>query len=154
MDWFVRAFVKASLVWLALGVTLGVSMAAYPAWTVYRPVHEHMTLLGFVTMMIYGVAYHVIPRFTGLPLHSRRMPVWHWWASNIGLSGMVAGFVLRISGAVNPLMSTTALATGGSLAAAGAYMFVYNLWRTLSGKPMHSFTPGSVIQSRTRPHGS
>ena len=29
------------------------------------PSHMHMVLLGFVTMMIYGVAYHVIPRFTG-----------------------------------------------------------------------------------------
>ena len=56
MEWFVKAFVKASLVWLALGVTLGVAMAAYPAWIIYRPAHMHMVLLGFVTMMIFGVA--------------------------------------------------------------------------------------------------
>ena len=64
MQWFVKAFLKASLVWLSLGVTLGVAMAAHPTWTVYRPAHVHMTALGFVTMMIYGVAYHVVPRFT------------------------------------------------------------------------------------------
>ena len=52
MEWFVKAFVKASLAWLALGVTLGVAMAAHPAWMVYRPAHAHMNLLGFVTMMI------------------------------------------------------------------------------------------------------
>ena len=73
MDWFVRAFLKSSLVWLGLGVTLGVGMAGHPAWLVYRPAHLHMTLLGFVAMMIFGVAYHVIPRFTGHPLHGRRL---------------------------------------------------------------------------------
>ena len=73
MEWFVKAFLKASLAWLALGVTLGVAMAVHPAWTVYRLPHVHVLLLGFVTMMIYGVAYHVIPRFTGAPLYSRRL---------------------------------------------------------------------------------
>ena len=95
MEWFVRGFVKASLVWLALGVTLGVGMAAVPAWIVYRPAHMHMNLLGFVAMMIYGVAYHVIPRFTGNPLYSRRLAAVHWWMSNAGLLLMVVGFSLR-----------------------------------------------------------
>ena len=75
MEWYVRAFLKASLSWLAAGVSLGVAMAAHPLWTVYRLVHMHMLLLGFVTMMIYGVAYHVIPRFAGFPIHNRRAAV-------------------------------------------------------------------------------
>ena len=35
MEWFVRAFMKASLAWLGLGVTLGVAVAAlraHAAW--------------------------------------------------------------------------------------------------------------------------
>ena len=52
MDWFVRRFMKSALAWLGLGVTLGVAMAAHPFWTIYRPAHMHMNLLGFVTMMI------------------------------------------------------------------------------------------------------
>ena len=58
MDWFVKAFLKASLVWLGLGVTLGVGMAAKPAWIVYRPAHFHMTLLGFVASTL---AYVINP---------------------------------------------------------------------------------------------
>lgn len=130
MDWFVKAFVKASLAWLALGVTLGVCMAAHPVWTIYRPAHMHMNLLGFVTMMIYGVAYHVIPRFTGHALYSRRLAGWHWWVSNAGLGLMAAGFVLRPHGAA---AATPVLATGGVLSALGAYAFVYGLWRTIDG---------------------
>src|SRR5512140_3188423 len=97
MDWFSKAFVKASVVWLALGVSFGFAMVVHPVWGVYRTAHLHMTLVGFVTMMIYGVGYHVGPRFTWHPLWSRRLAGWHWWLSNVGLALLVAGFVFRIS---------------------------------------------------------
>ena len=125
-----RAFLKASLAWLVLGVTAVVAMAAHPPWTVYRPAHVHMVLLGFVTMMIYGVAYHVIPRFAGFPLHSRRAAAWHWWASNVGLAVMVGGLVARAAGVA---LGMPVLAAGGVLSALGAYTFAYVLWRTLDG---------------------
>ena len=143
MDWFVKAFIKASVSWLALGVTLGLAIAIHPLWVIYRPAHLHMVLLGFVAMMIYGVAYHVIPRFVGFPLHSRRAAGWHWWMSNVGLLLMVTGFVVRArSGAVVALL----LSAGGILAALGAYTFAYLLWRTLDGprkKPARSRVTGS-----------
>src|SRR6266508_2985065 len=112
MDWFVRAFIKASLAWLGLGVTLGVAMAAHPAWLIYRPAHLHMNLLGFVTMMIFGVAYHVLPRFSGHPLHSRRLAGLHWGIANLGLAIMVAGFVLAPQSGVRAI---PLLAAGGTL---------------------------------------
>jgi cbb3-type cytochrome oxidase subunit 1 len=130
VTWFVKSFLKASLAWLAVGVSLGVAMAAHPIWTIYRPVHVHMVLLGFVTMMIYGVAYHVIPRFAGFPLHSARAAVWHWWISNAGLALMATGFAVRVHDAS---AGTAVLATGGTLSASGAYIFVYLIWRTIDG---------------------
>jgi cbb3-type cytochrome oxidase subunit 1 len=146
MEWFVKGFVKASVVWLALGVTLGVAMAAHPAWVVYRPAHAHLNLLGFVTMMIYGVAYHVIPRFTGHPLYSRRLAGWHWWASNVGLVLMVAGFLLRPHLAAASA-ATPVLAAGGALGALGAYAFAYGLWRTMDG-------PARMRQAQARVQAS
>ena len=133
MEWFVKAFLKASLAWLSLGVTLGVAMAAHPIWTPYRLAHMHMVLLGFVTMMIYGVGYHVIPRFTGSPLFSRRAAGWHWWISNAGLALMVAGFIVRVSRAG---VGTPLLATGGTLSAIGAYTFAFVIWRTIDAQPV------------------
>jgi cbb3-type cytochrome oxidase subunit 1 len=130
MDWFVKAFLKASLAWLALGVTLGATMAAHPAYTIYRPAHDHMVLLGFVTMMIFGVGYHVIPRFTGHLIHNRRAAEAQWFVSNSGLALMVVGFVIRANGSP---MGTPVLSVGGVLAALGAYTFVYNIWRTIDG---------------------
>ncbi|MGH7618664.1 MAG: hypothetical protein ACREPM_15700, partial [Gemmatimonadaceae bacterium] len=89
------------------------------------------TLLGFVTMMIYGVAYHVLPRFAGRPLWSKRLPGVHVWASNVGLALMCVGFVLRVSSTVDVGVGTTVLSAGGILSAAGAYVFAFNLWRTI-----------------------
>ena len=128
MEWFVRAFLRSSLTWLGLGVTLGVAMAVHPAWIVYRPAHLHMNLLGFVAMMIFGVALHVIPRFTGRPLHSARLAGAQWWMSNGGLAAMIVGFALRAEGAAG---ATLVLGTGGVMSAIGAYAFIYNIWRTL-----------------------
>ena len=132
MEWFVKAFIKASLTWLALGVTLGAAMAAHPHLLIYRPAHLHMVLLGFVAMMISGVAYHVIPRFAGFPLHSRRAAGAHWWMANSGLTLMVIGFIVRARG---DGLGTQILVTGGVLAALGAYTFAYVLWRTMNGPP-------------------
>jgi cytochrome c oxidase cbb3-type subunit 1 len=134
MDWFVKAFLKASLSWLAAGVTLGLAMAIHPAWTIYRSAHLHMNLLGFVAMMIFGVAYHVIPRFTGHPLHSRRLATAQWWLANVGLMMFVAGFVW-LPHAMFATRARVLVSVGGVFSAAAAYLFVYNIWRTIDGAP-------------------
>lgn len=134
MDWFSRAFIRSSVVWLALGVTLGIAMAVEPRLIIYRPAHMHMNLLGFVAMMIFGVAYHVIPRFAGAPLRNPRLASAHWWVANVGLTLMVAGFALRPS-SVQPVVSTVCLATGGVLSAFGAYAFAFNVWGTIGARP-------------------
>jgi len=130
MEWFVEAFLKAALVWLGAGVLLGLLFTVSPQQVVYRPAHAHINLLGFVSMMIFGVAYHVIPRFTGNALFSRRAAGWNWWISNVGLVLLVAGFFMRphAVGAAAP-----ALAVGGTLAAAGAFIFITNVWKTIDG---------------------
>ena len=144
MDWFVKAFLKASLGWLAAGVSLGLAMAIHPAWAVYRTAHLHMNLLGFVGMMIFGVAYHVIPRFTGHPLHSHRLAGVQWWLANVGLALFVAGFVML----PHTMFGTTArlvVAGGGALSAAAAYIFVYNIWRTIDGAAAGRAAPRAAV---------
>lgn len=145
MEWFARAFLKAALIALGLGVALGLGIASHPQWIVYRPAHVHLNLLGFVTMMIYGVAYHVIPRFTGAPLYSRRLAGAHVWAATSGLATMVAGFMLLPH---LPREGRYVLVAGGLLSAGAAYLFILNIWRTLNAAPKG---PGSATR-RTAPH--
>lgn len=135
MEWFSKAFLKASLVWLTLGVLLGLTMAVRPTLVIYRPVHAHLNLVGFVSMMIFGVAYHVIPRFTGHPLHSRPLATAHWWLANAGLLLLVCGLAAQVRAErVAPVL----LAVGGTLSAAGMLAFVYNLWRTIDGRRLEA----------------
>jgi heme/copper-type cytochrome/quinol oxidase subunit 1 len=128
MEPFVRRFIRSSLVWLGVGVVLGVWLTLDPGAVVYRPAHMHANLLGFVSMMIFGVAYHVLPRFTGRPLRSRRLAAAHLIVANAGLAAMVLGWMLRLA---QPEFGQIALASGGVLSGAGAFMFIGNLWLTL-----------------------
>jgi cytochrome c oxidase cbb3-type subunit 1 len=148
MDWFVRAFLKSSLAWLAAGVSLGIAMAVHPSWAVYRTARFHMNLLGFVAMMIFGVAYHVIPRFSGHPLHSRRLAVAQWWLGNVGLFVFVLGFVL-LPQTMYATPARIVMGAGGLLTGAGAYVFVYNIWRTIDGRREQRASP--VVANATYP---
>jgi cbb3-type cytochrome oxidase subunit 1 len=118
-------------------VTLGIAMAIWPTLIIYRPAHVHMNLLGFVTMMIFGVGYHVLPRFAGSPLRWEWLPPVHWWLSNVGLLLMVTGFFVIPS---NPL-GRWIFAPGGTLAAIGAFCFIVNIWRTVDGVKIRTVTP-------------
>ena len=130
METFVRRFIRSALAWFVVGGVLGLGLAFFPMQAaLIRPAHVHANLLGFVSMMIFGVAYHVLPRFTGVPLHSRRLPVLHLWLANVGLAALVAGWLAR----ANSGAAGQALVGGGALlSAAGGALFVYNLWRTLN----------------------
>jgi cbb3-type cytochrome oxidase subunit 1 len=83
-----------------------------------------------LTWLALGVAYHVIPRFSGRPLRYRRLAVWHVWAANAGLALMVLGFGARVHSSLVAI-GTAVLALGGCLSALGAYAFALNLWRTI-----------------------
>jgi cbb3-type cytochrome oxidase subunit 1 len=145
IDWFVRAFLKSSLVWLSLAVALAVAMAVVPSAAVYRTAHLHMALLGFVAQMIYGVALHVIPRFFGQPLVFPRLGGVQFWSAQAGLALMASGFALRVHGIP---IAQVMLASGGLLSATAAGCFVLNLWRTMDAATMRE------IHERAKAHPS
>ena len=148
MDWFAKAFIRASLIWFVLGITLGLAMAIHPAWVIYRPAHTHMNLVGFVVMMIFGVGYQMLPRFFGHPIHRRAWAVAHIWLANLGLAALVAGFFLapHIGSASIPVT-----ASGGALWAIGAYGFAYNMWRTFDAAERRRRLNEQTGQSRHLP---
>jgi cbb3-type cytochrome oxidase subunit 1 len=131
MDWYVKAFIKSALLWLGAGVLLGFAMTVRPELVAYRTAHLHMNLLGFVGGMIFGVGYHVLPRFVGHPLHSARLAGVHVVIGNLGLALLAAGFAWRVTAG---FAVQWMLMLGGGLAAAGALSFAYNIWRTLDGR--------------------
>lgn len=142
MEPFTRRFVRSALAWFAVGGLLGLALALAPMRAAaIRPAHVHANLLGFVSMMIFGVAYHVLPRFTGVPLHSRRLPVVHLWTANLGVAALVAGWIVRAASAP---AGTLLVGSGAAFSAVGGALFVYNLWRTLDGADRRSAAPGAL----------
>lgn len=133
MDRYALAFIKASLAYLGLGVLLGLAMVLAPAEYAlpYRllPSHAHVNLLGWVSMMIFGVAYHVLPRFSGRPLYSPGLARTHFWLGNLGLAGMAVFFALNRWQAGRWQVP---LGISGMIQGSGMLLFVFNLWKTLS----------------------
>lgn len=129
MSEITRNFIKAALIYLAIGVTLGLIMAIGYDWGLVpflTPAHAHINLLGWVSMLMFGVAYHIIPRFHGRMLHSDRLAVVHFWLANVGVVGLALSM---------PYKFIPGMALAGSAYAAAAYIFVYNIWRTMQGSP-------------------
>jgi cbb3-type cytochrome oxidase subunit 1 len=121
-------FIKMSLVYLAIGATLGMLFPIFPQLLGLRYAHVHLNLLGFMSMMVYGVAYHILPRFQGKALYSDRMADAHFWLANIGLVGLAVFSALN---AYQPTMPfEIPLALSGLAEAAAIYLFVANMWLT------------------------
>ena len=90
MEKYPGLFIKTALIYLLIGVIVGVAIGTNPMLAArLRFAHIHLNLLGFMIMIIAGVAYHVLPRFT-----ARTMPwpggvKYHFYLQNIGLLGML-----------------------------------------------------------------
>jgi hypothetical protein len=129
MQAYVRWFLRMSLIWLGTGMLLALVMAFEPLRVpTVRTAHMHALLAGFVSGMIFGVAYHVLPRFSGNALRSPRLAMVHLWTGNLGVAALVAGWLSMglIPG------GWVFLHRGGAVAfALGAGLFIYNIWRTL-----------------------
>jgi len=126
MDRYTKGFVVASLVYFFLAAVLGIWMGGADAAGWVRFAHVHFNLLGFMSMMIYGVGYFILPRFNGRTL---RWPSWvpaHFYAANLGLIGMVA---------TAPSLPSTGFILFSALSVISAGMFAVNLGATMMLEP-------------------
>ena len=83
-----RVALGSSLLYFLLANTMGLLLGSGAISYSWRPAHAHLNLLGFVSMMIYGVAYHALPRFSGRPFRRPRLALTHIVLANLGLIGM------------------------------------------------------------------
>jgi phage shock protein PspC (stress-responsive transcriptional regulator) len=130
MDTYAKLFSKAALVYLALGTILGVTLGMNDDWGVrLRFVHIHFNLLGFMVMMIAGVAYHVLPRFNARPVPWPEGVKYHFILQNVGLVGMCATHVAMgfwSADILNFIFILFAFSAG-----AGLLIMCYNLYSVL-----------------------
>lgn len=82
-------------------------------------------------MMIYGVAYHILPRFSASPLYSEKLANTQFYFAHIGLIGMAVGFVMRSYIDAGAML----LIVFSIIEAVSVIMFVFNMLMTLPKAP-------------------
>ena len=129
----VRRYIKTSFVFLALGLLLGgwISVAefvlgVYPP-RLYIAAHAHLLLVGFMLMIVMGVATWMFPRPARDDTRYRPgLAEAVYWVMTLSTVVRAAAEILA------PLSSTPALrwavALGGLGQLVGAALFVLNMW--------------------------
>lgn len=123
-------YLRMSLVYFVVGAFIGFAMLLWPGESgYYIPLHVHLNLLGFMSMMIYGVGYHILPKFSGKYIYSPRIMNIQFWMSNAGLIGMSASwpFVIRGDGA----FFDSALIVSSLLSMISVVLFAFNIMKTI-----------------------
>jgi len=124
-------FLKVGMACLILGALLGTLLAvpvtrdllSRAPGAQWRLAHTHLNLSGFVLMTIFGIAYHILPRFAGKPLRSEAWAAVHFWIATFATAGMVIGFIAPAAALL--------LWTGSVAQLAGIILGVVNLWLTI-----------------------
>ncbi len=133
MDRFAKNFIGASIVYLFLSTVLGILMLYNPGLLRLKFVHSHLNMLGWVSMMIYGVGYHILPRFVGRLIKSKTLAEIQFYLANAGLVGMLFFYTLETYNPGNSLYRGLTVASG-VIEAVSIVLFFYNMIATLYAK--------------------
>lgn len=127
MHWRNRAFITLSLIYALIGGLIGVTWLMSPEWLTGNVprLHGHIMLLGFITMFIYGVGLHVLPRFSGFPLFSDRLANWQFYIANVGLWLLLVGWLTTWVNVGR---------IGGVVSWAAMFMFALNIMLTVKAR--------------------
>ena len=129
----VRRYLKTAIVFLAVGLALGGWMivrrelaGVYPS-SYLVSAHTHAIFVGFVMMMILGVALWLFPRPSKEDLrYAPHLADAAYWLVTVGTTVRVAGELAR-SG-VGALWLRWAVVLSGLAQIAGVAVFFYTMW--------------------------
>lgn len=99
-------FLKIAVVYLVIGAVLGLVMGMTQKFALV-PVHAHILLLGWASLALAGLVYHLYPAAC-----ETRLARWHFWLHNIALPVFMVGLglVLTGNGSVLPVVVIAAIA--------------------------------------------
>lgn len=133
MTKLVRRFLKTAIVFLILGLLLGLVLSAalelrlFEAPYPVRVAHTHLILVGFVMMTIMGVAQWMFPRPTPDDTRNRpeRMEL-VWWVMTVSVSLRAAAELAASWRDLQALRVVVFSASAGEVL--GIALFFWNLW--------------------------
>jgi heme/copper-type cytochrome/quinol oxidase subunit 1 len=138
----VRRFIKTAVAFLVLGLAIGTRILIRREIFLRPPslyevsAHTHAILVGFVMMMILGVALWLFPRAErGEQQYDPRLAAASYWLLTIGTAGRIASELAReYSGG---LWLRSAVVTGGLAQFAGIALFFFTMWPRIRSAGSH-----------------
>lgn len=129
-----RTFILTGLVYLAGAMLLGVALASGVSWVQggggLYPVYIHLLVVGWITQLIFGVAYWMFPARRRDPGRGERVTLWSCYALlNLGLLARAIAEP-RTAGAQN-VWSVLLVASAVAQVIAVA-LFVAHIWPRVS----------------------
>lgn len=130
MSVYMKNFVFASLFYLGLATIFGVlnGVADLGYWGIFA--HSHFNLLGFMSMIVFGIGYFILPRFNGTNLRFESWIPIHFYLGNISLIGMVVFRGLAIRNGSD--LYQALFVVMATLQVISIFMFIINIWITLT----------------------
>ena len=123
-------YLRMSILYFVVGTAIGFGLLIWPSEAgYYIPVHVHLNLLGFMSMMIFGVGYHILPKFSGRLMYSPLIMKVQFWLANAGLIGMAVSWPLYDRGTSS--LSETVLIASSFLSFVGVVLFAFNMMKTV-----------------------
>src|SRR5690625_954261 len=116
-----KTLMKISVVYFLIGIAFGLYMSMFHIFNL-ATVHVHMNLLGWMSLAIAGIFYHLYPNL------AKTAPAKiHFWLHNIGLPIMMICIALAILGAGGMFFPLATI--GGVMTVVGIFFFGYNVLR-------------------------
>jgi hybrid cluster-associated redox disulfide protein len=146
MSLYMKRFVYASLFYLGLAAIIGILDGTVNLGYVGTFAHSHFNLLGFMAMIVFGIGYFILPRFNGSELRFESWVPVHFWLANISLIGMVVFRGLAVDTGEN--LYQILFIVSASLQVISIFMFVVNIWITLTPKKVpQASAPATTLSS-------
>ncbi|MFO1310989.1 MAG: hypothetical protein U1F41_02880 [Burkholderiales bacterium] len=119
-------FLRIAVVYLFVGAVLGLYMGITQKFTL-APVHAHLLLLGWASLALAGIVYHLYPGAS-----STRLARLHFWLHNLGLPVFMAGLGMLLTGTdgAGPVVGSAAI-----VVLCGLGLFALNI--LMNAKPAH-----------------
>ncbi len=115
-----KAYLKIAVVYFTIGVLAGLTMGIIHDFR-FSSVHAHVNLLGWVSMALFGVIYHLYPNAANSKLAKTQ-----FWLHNIGVPVMLGGIALQILGVSAALPPTI---IGSIIVVIGVILFTINVFK-------------------------
>jgi len=103
-------FFASAVVYVTFGMLFGIWMSASHDHTL-AGAHAHLNLVGWVTMALFGIFYHLVPSAAGT-----RLATLHFVVATVGVWLLIPGIALAIRGQTEMLAILGSFATLGSMA--------------------------------------